>query len=331
MLRIGILGAAGIAPRSIIQPARRRTDVVIHGVASRRLDAGKHYGELHQIETVYRSYDDMLADPDIDLVYNALPPAGHAKWSIAALEAGKHVLCEKPIAMTSQEAVSMFSVAKRTGKILMEAFHDRYHPVFLHLLELKKSNKLGTILSVRAEFYVDIPFDEKSIRHDPTQGGGCMMDLGCYPLHWLRNFFGTEPEVLTARAQLTSLGVDESMVARLRFGSIDAELIADIARPPFEARIKVVGERGSVQIDNPVLPHKGHSIRETIDGILQEFTLAGGTTYDYQLNAFLEAVETGMAPLTGEIDAINNMKALEEIYRVAGLSGGKPLIPKTSA
>ncbi|WP_320203602.1 Gfo/Idh/MocA family protein [Agrobacterium rosae] len=325
MLRIGILGAAGIAPRSIIQPARRRTDVVIHGVASRRLEAGKQYGELHKIEKVYESYDAMLADPDIDLVYNALPPAGHAEWSIAALEAGKHVLCEKPIAMTSQEAMEMFAVSKRTGKILMEAFHDRYHPVFMHLLELKKGDNLGTIRSVKAEFYVDIPFDKKSIRHDPTQGGGCMMDLGCYPLHWLRNFFGTEPHVLAASAKLTTLGVDESMDAKLRFGSIDAELIADIARPPFEARIKVVGDRGSVEIDNPVLPHKGHSIRETIDGILREFTLAGGTTYDYQLDAFLDAVETGTAPHTGETDAINNMRALEEIYRIAGMSvRGRP-------
>jgi predicted dehydrogenase len=325
MLRIGIFGAAGIAPRSIIQPARRRSDVVIHGVASRRADAGTRYAALHQIERAYDSYDAMLADPEIDIVYNALPPAGHAQWSIAALESGKHVLCEKPIAMTSAEARSMFAVANQTGKILMEAFHDRYHPVFLHLLDLKKSGKLGTIRSVKAEFYVDIPFDEKSIRHDPTQGGGCMMDLGCYPLHWLRSFFGTEPEVLSAKAKLTTLGVDESMVAKLRFGSIDAELIADIARQPFEARISVVGEKGGVEIDNPVLPHKGHSIRETIDGRLQEFTLPGGTTYDYQLSAFLDAIASGIAPITGEADAINNMMALEEIYRVAGLSvGGKP-------
>lgn len=323
MLRIGILGAAGIAPRSIIQPARRRTDVVIHGVASRRTDAGKHYAKLHEIERVYEGYDAMLADPDIDIVYNALPPAGHAKWSIAALEAGKHVLCEKPIAMTSTEARSMFAAADRTGRILMEAFHDRYHPVFLHLLDLKKSGALGTLRSIKAEFYVDIPFNETSIRHDPAQGGGCMMDLGCYPLHWLRSFFGTEPEVIDARAKLTALGVDESVVAKLRFGSIDAELIADIARPPFEARISVMGDKGSVEIDNPVLPHKGHSIRETIDGRLREFTLSGGTTYDYQLTAFLQAIATGLPPLTGKTDAVNNMVALEAIYRVAGLSVGR--------
>lgn len=319
MLRIGILGAAGIAPRSIIQPARRRSDVTIHGVASRRAQAGVDYAALHGLPRSYDSYEALLADPEIDAVYNALPPAGHAEWSTAALEAGKHVLCEKPISMSSNEAKTMFSASASSGKVLMEAFHDRYHPVFLHLLDVKNSGRLGALKSVKAEFYVDIPFNPASIRHDPDQGGGCMMDLGCYPLHWLRSFFGEEPEVVSAKATLTSLGVDESMQAILRFGSIDAELIANIARPPFEARISVVAENGTIEIDNPVLPHKGHSIRQTFDGRLEEFTLGGGTTYDYQLQAFVDAIESGKAPLTGKTDSINNMIALEEIYRVAGV------------
>lgn len=323
MLRIGILGAAGIAPRSIIQPARRRSDVVIHGVASRRPQAGADYAALHGIPNSYGSYTDLLADPQIDAVYNALPPAGHAEWSIAALEAGKHVLCEKPIAMSSAEAETMFAASAASGKILMEAFHDRYHPVFLHLLDIKKCGRLGALKSVKAEFYVDIPFNPASIRHDPGQGGGCMMDLGCYPLHWLRNFFGEEPEILSAKATLTALGVDESMRALLRFGDVDAELVAHIARPPFEARLSVIGDGGSIEIDNPVLPHKGHSIRQIFDGRLEEFTIGGGTTYDYQLQAFVEAIESGRPPLTSRSDAVNNMIALEKIYALAGLKMAK--------
>ncbi len=319
MLRIGILGAAGIAPRSIIQPARRRSDVSIYGVASRRVQAGKEYADLHGLANSYDGYSAMLADPEIDAIYNALPPSGHAEWSIAALKAGKHVLCEKPIAMSTAEAEAMYEAATANGKILMEAFHDRYHPVFLHLLDVKESGRLGAIKSVKAEFYVDIPFNPTSIRHDPGQGGGCMMDLGCYPLHWLRSFFGEEPEIISAAATLTPLGVDESMYSILRFGDIKAELIANISRPPFEARITVVGEGGSIEIENPVLPHKGHSIRQTFNGRLEEFTLAGGTTYDYQLSAFIDAIKTGIAPVTGKADSIKNMIALEQIYRLAGL------------
>lgn len=318
MFKMGILGAANIAPRSIIQPVNRRDDIVVHAVASRRAAAARDYAEKQGITVAYDSYDDLLADPQIDVVYNALPPAGHAKWSIAALKAGKHVLCEKPIAMDVAQAREMFAVAKDRGKILMEAFHDRYHPVFLHLLSLKRDGLLERVTHVKAEFYVNIPFDERSIRHDPAQGGGCMMDLGCYPLHWMRSFFGSEPEILAASARKTPLGVDESMEAELRFGSITATLLADIAHPPFEARLRVETENGFLEIDNPVLPHKGHAIRHNLTGALQEFTLAGGTTYDYQLEAFLESVLTGKEPLTGAEDSINNMIALERIYEAAG-------------
>ncbi len=320
MFRIGILGAAGIAPRSIIEPVRRRDDIVVHAVASRRADAARNYADRHGIALAYDSYEKLLSDPGIDLVYNALPPAGHAEWSIAALKAGKHVLCEKPIAMNVAQARAMYATARESGRILMEAFHDRYHPVFQHLMALKKDGLLEGVRHVKAEFYVNIPFDEKSIRHDPTQGGGCMMDLGCYPLHWLRSFFASEPEILSASAKKTPLGVDESMTAELRFGSVAATLIADIARPPFEARLRVDTETGFIEIDNPVLPHKGHAIRHDLNGALKEFTLAGGTTYDYQLAAFLDAVKTGREPITGSEDSINNMIALERIYHAAGFS-----------
>ncbi|WBM79998.1 Gfo/Idh/MocA family oxidoreductase [Cryobacterium breve] len=131
MLRIGILGAAGIAPAAIIRPARRRTDVVIAAVASRRASAAAAYALEHGIERSYGDYRALLADPDIDLVYVALPPSEHAEWSIAALEAGKDVLCEKPFAMNATEAGRMRRVAAETGQRLIEAFHDRYHPLSL--------------------------------------------------------------------------------------------------------------------------------------------------------------------------------------------------------
>lgn len=319
MLQIGILGAAGIAPRSLIQPARRRDDLHLAAVASRRPGSARAYADLHNIPRAYDSYDALLADPEITLVYNALPPAAHKEWTIRALEAGKHVLCEKPIAMNAPEAREMVAAADRAGRILMEAFHDRYHPAFNHVLAIWRSGRLGRIRSVLAEFHVDIPFDPKNIRHDPAQGGGAMMDLGCYPLHWLRSLIGGEPEILSAAAGLTPLGVDSRMEVELRFGDIPARMVADIASPPFRGLLRVEGEDGVVELDNPCLPHKGHSLREWIGGDYREHTLAGGTTYDYQLDAFLTAVATGAPPLTGGADSIGNMEALDRIYAASGL------------
>lgn len=126
MLRIGILGTAGIAPAAVIGPARRRTDVV--AVASRREESARQYAESNGIERFYGDYSALLSDPGVDLVYNALPPSEHATWSIAALQAGKHVLCEKPFAMNAGEAAQMLEAAQSSGHRLIEAFHDRYHP-----------------------------------------------------------------------------------------------------------------------------------------------------------------------------------------------------------
>jgi predicted dehydrogenase len=320
MHTIGILGAAGIAPRSIIQPARRRDDVTVGAVASRRTGAADDYAALHGIPFVHSSYAALLADPGIDIVYNALPPAGHAEWTIKALEAGKHVLCEKPIAMTAAEARGMVEAASRTGRLLSEAFHDRYHPAFLRLLELKP--RLGRILRLTAEFHVDIPWDPKNIRYDPVQGGGAMMDLGVYPLHWLRSFMATEPDVVAASARLCELGSDTRIEADLRFGDVPAHLVADIQDPPFRGLFRIEGEHGTVELDNPCLPHRGHSFREQIGDDYREHTLAGGTTYDYQLAAFLDAVEHGTPLPTGGADAIGNMSALDRIYEAAGVSRG---------
>lgn len=325
MHTIGILGAAGIAPRSIIQPAHRRDDCRIHAVASRRRAAAEDYARLHAITKAYESYDDLLADPDITIVYNALPPAAHAEWSIRALKAGKHVLCEKALAMTASEAAVMVEAAEAAGRVLAEAFHDRYHPVFLHLLARKTSGALGEIRALRAEFHVDIPFDPHNIRHDPKQGGGAMMDLGCYPLHWLRSFMGEEPEILSAQAELTPLDVDQRMEVKMRFaGGIEAQLVADIASPPFRGLLRIEGEKGMIELDNPCLPHKGHSIREWFGDSYREFTLAAGTTYDYQLAAFVDAVENGTTLPTGGQDAIGNMKALDAIYVASGLRAAQP-------
>jgi len=232
------------------------------------------------------------------------------------------VLCEKPFAMNAREAREMVAAAKTAGLKLLEAFHDRYHPVFLYLLELKSSGKLGRIKSIRADFSAEIPFSKTAIRHVPELGGGAMMDLGCYPVHWVRSFIGSEPDVVAASGKRNPLGVDESIAATLRFANgVFVDLSTSMAKGlPYNALMTVEAESGSVEVENMVGPHEGHSIRERLNGGFRVHTVAGGTTYDYQLAALLKAVDTGEDAVTGGTDAINNMKVIEAIYKKAGFA-----------
>jgi predicted dehydrogenase len=320
VLRIGVLGAAGIAPQALLRPARRRDDVVVSAVASRRADTADAYAEEHGIHTSYASYDALLADDEIDVVYVALPPSEHARWSIAALEAGKHVLCEKPAAMNATEAAAMVDAARRTDRRLLEAFHDRYHPLSREVIGLRTSGALGRITSVEGSFTAPIPFDPRSIRHDPALGGGALMDLGCYPVHWLRAFLGDEPDVLTASATPNAMGADETVEASLRFpsgthGRVFASMAEDGA---FAASLVVQGTRGTLEVDNPVLPHNGHSVRLTRDGVSHTFTVGGRETYDHQLDALVRAVGGGEPMETEGDDVVRNMASIDAIYEAAG-------------
>lgn len=316
MRRIGILGAASIAPRAIIEPCRRRTDVTVAAVASRRADSAEAYARLHAIEKAYAGYQALLDDPEIDIVYVALPPSHHAEWTIRALEVGKHVLCEKPLAFNAAEAETMFATAERCGRILAEAFHCRHHPLFAHIVSLRQA--LGKVRAIQAEFHVDIPWDPADIRYDPALGGGAMMDLGVYPLHWLRSFMGSEPEIKAAAARIGESGVDTRMEATLRFErDVDATMIADIQNPPFRPWLRIEAAHGVLEVDNPSSPHRGHSVRRWQDGVLSQYTVAGGTTFDYQLAAFLRSIATGIPSVTNRDDAIGNMTAVDRIYALA--------------
>ncbi|MFD1715462.1 Gfo/Idh/MocA family protein [Amnibacterium flavum] len=317
--RIGILGAAGIAPAAIIRPVRRRSgDAVIAAVASRRAAAAAEYAATHGIESSYGSYAELLADPTIDLVYNALPPSEHAEWTIAALEAGKDVLCEKPSAMNATQSAAMVEAAERTGRRLIEAFHDRYHPLSARIGEYLTDGSIGTIQHIEARFTAEIPFDPASIRHEPTVGGGALMDLGCYPVHWIRAFMGEEPRVVSARAEKNALGADQSIEAQLEFPSGATATIVTSMDGPLEATLSLTGSTGTATIDSLVFPSSGHSVTQTVDGVDRQFTVAGLTTYDHQLDAVLRALETGEKLPTEGADIVANMALIDAIYEAAG-------------
>ena len=322
MLSVGILGAAGIAPAAIIHPARRRDDVTIAAIAASDGDRAARYAAEHQIPVSYGGYQVLLEDPSIDLVYNALPPSAHAEFSIAALEAGKDVLCEKPMAMNAAEAADMVAAASRAGRRLMEAFHDRYHPLTITLLEILASGRLGPVRTMEAAFCAGNPFFPGSIRHEPDLGGGALMDLGCYPVHWLRSMAGEEPTVVAATAQPGQRGADLSLEAELEFpaggrGRLRCSMASGV---PLTQTLRIEAAGGTLEVDGMVFPHRGHTIREVSGGIARTSTVAGQETYDHQLGAVVGALRSGEQLPTEGADPVANMAAIDAIYARAGVA-----------
>ncbi|MGI3781524.1 MAG: Gfo/Idh/MocA family protein [Janthinobacterium lividum] len=324
MIRIGILGAAGIAPQAVITPARRRDDLSVHAVASRRPGSAAAYAATHHIPVSYDSYEALLGSSEVDLVYVALPPSEHVRWSVAALEAGKHVLCEKPVAMNAAQAAQLAGTAQSSGLHVIEAFHDHYHPLTSHLREIRRGGLLGAITSISTSFTADNPYFPGSIRHVPALGGGALMDLGCYPVHWIRDFLETEPLVTSADYVPGPEGADETIDAQLVAGEVNISLHASMASGvPFAAPFHVQGSRGSVHVDNLVLPHRGHNVTTVTDDISRSYTLAGAETYDYQLDAVVDALTHGKPADTEGLDYVPNMAVMDAIYTAAGVPGSR--------
>lgn len=319
-LRFGVLGAARIAPTALIVPSRLGREARVVCVAARDLERARRFAEQHEVPRVVGDYAAVIEDPEVDVVYNPLPMNLHAQWSIAALRAGKDVLCEKPFAANAEEAAEMVRVAKETGRFLVEAFHYRYHPLFERILEVVRSGKLGKLKRVEGKFVVAIK-DRDDLRHRYDTAGGATMDLGCYPLHWMRQITGEEPEVVSARAEEGARYVDVTMEAELSFPSgVEGKMLTSMADHwQYSTTIEVVGEHGTLFAKNPLAPHGGHELVLDIDGQKTTEQVEGQTTFRHQLVAFCGAQPT-QAPLpTMGQDSIANMRLIDAVYTKAGL------------
>jgi predicted dehydrogenase len=215
MLRIGILGAAKIAPPALVRPAGAVAEVEVTAVAARDPGRADAFARKHGIPRTLASYQAVLDDPDVDAVYNPLPNGLHAEWTLKALAAGKHVLCEKPFTANAAQARTVAEAAKAAGLVVMEAFHYRYHPLAERMRSIAHSGELGTIRSVSASLCFPLP-KFSDIRYDYSLAGGAMMDAGVYPLTCLRLLGPSEPHVVTARAKLRSPQVDRAMSSATR-------------------------------------------------------------------------------------------------------------------
>lgn len=318
-LKIGLLGASRIAPPAIVYPASELTHVEVVSVAARDSNKAIEFASAHRLPCAAESYSDLIHDPNIDLIYNALPISEHARWSIQALNAGKHVLCEKPFAMNHAEAVAMTNAAIANQKRLIEAFHYRYHPAFEQLLKWLRDGRVGAVKKIDASFNIGIPYSEDEIRHRPDTGGGAMMDLGCYPLNWILEIGNAPPEIIEASAICTAAGVDEFMSAKLRMGDVAASISCDMrANAPFRAALSILGTAGRIEFSNPLAPHNGGELT-LINGETVHAPISETVTYRWQLEAVANAIVSN-TPLPTEGDAIlRQQSALDDVYAAAGL------------
>lgn len=324
-LRFGILGAAKIAPNALVKPAAASSGAEVLAVAARDPDKAAAFAAKHAIPRVHDSYEALLADPDVDAVYNPLPNGLHGRWTIAALEAGKHVLCEKPFTANADEARAVAEVARGTDRVLMEAFHWRYHPMTARLLEIVRGGELGALRHVEAAFCFPLP-RKGDIRWSLPLAGGALMDAGCYPIHWVRTVVGTEPEVVSAESDEGWGGVDRATRARLAFpdGPTGAITCSMWSRKLAAIWLRVEGSEGTLQARNPLMPPLlGRLKVRTSTGTRVEKPWPG-TTYSHQLTAFVAAVQDGAPFPTGVDDAIANMAVIDAMYRAAGREPNQP-------
>jgi predicted dehydrogenase len=325
MLRIGVLGAARIAPAALINPAKSAPDVEVVAVAARDSACANAFAAKHGIAAVYDGYDKLLADPDVDAVYNPLPNGLHGRWTLAALDAGKHVLCEKPFTANAEEARVVAERAETSGLVVMEAFHYRYHPLFQRAVEIVRSGEIGTI--ERIETALSFPLPKFSdIRYNLELAGGAQMDAGCYPVHMARSLAGSEPEVISARAKLHKPNVDRAMQSELRFpDGFTASVTCSIwSSSLLRMSASVYGTEGLLSVINPLAPQFFHRMTVQANRKRRVERFAKRPTYAYQLDAFAAAVSGGEPTLTPPEDSVANMAVIDAIYTAAGLDPRRP-------
>ncbi|GLY44444.1 oxidoreductase [Amycolatopsis sp. NBRC 101858] len=325
-LRIGILGAAGIAPAALVKPASASSEVDVVAVAARSLERAQAFAAKHGIPRAHSSYEALLADPDVDAVYNPLPNGLHGRWTRAALAAGKHVLCEKPFTANAAEAREIADLAAASDRVVMEAFHYRYHPLALRAEEIIASGELGSLVRVETALCFPLP-KFSDIRYDYDLAGGATMDAGCYAVHMARTFGGGEtPSVVSASAKLRSPRVDRAMTAELRYpsghtGRVECSMWSSSF---LKISAKVTGSKGSLGIFNPLMPQAFHRFSVRIGDTRRTEKFPRRETYAYQLDAFAAAVLRGEPVKTSAADAVETMTVIDEIYRTAGLPAREP-------
>lgn len=328
VIRIGVLGTSRVAAAAVIRPAQSLDGVRVIAVGGREPERTRRYAARWKIPVALPDYSAVIHDDDVDLIYNPLPNSLHGQWTLKALAAGKDVLCEKPLAANAVEAAQLRDAASRSGRLLMEGFHYRYHPLAQRILELVKSGELGRPQHVIAKLCC-FWFNRQDIRFRYELGGGSLIDTGCYPINLVRAIIGEEPQVQAAEVRLMRPQIDADAAAQLAFpGGATAEIECSLRAAPWRWRswLHVRCEHGSLSALNPFLPHVFCRLTVETSGARRAEKLPNvkRTTYSYQLEALVRALRTGTEVLTDATDAVGTMRVIDDIYRAAGLPVRQP-------
>ncbi|ERJ07671.1 Deoxyfructose oxidoreductase protein [Halorhabdus tiamatea SARL4B] len=316
-MRFGILSTAGIARNAVI-PAIERSEHEVTAIASRDADRAETVASELGIPNAYGSYDEMLADAPIDAVYNPLPNALHAEWTIRAADAGHDVLCEKPIGVDAEQAREMYDYCDRHDVTLMEAFMYRFHPRTERAAEVVAEN-LENVRAGSATFTFSLRGNPDDIRLDPDLAGGSLMDLGCYAVSAMRLFLGEPERVYAKSVDTRDAGVDSQLTGILEFESGATARIQSGFDTPFAESYRVEAENGWLEAENvfgadPDQPVEieyevgGRHVTEAFDPV---------DPYQREVEHFADAVESGSTPRIDGTESAHNMAVIDALYESA--------------
>ena len=319
----GILGVANIAVRKVIPGMQAGRWCEISAIASRDLTKAKSAASQLGIPTAYGSYDELLADQEIEAVYNPLPNNLHVEWTTKAAQAGKHVLCEKPIAMNAEEALTLWNVRNQTGVKIQEAFMVLTHPQWVSTLNLIREGRIGDVCSVEGHFSYNNQ-DPNNIRNIRETGGGGLMDIGCYMIFFARLIFGAEPKrVVSLIEENTATRTDILTTALLEFPSGHASFTCGTRLTPYQ-RVQVIGTKGRLEVQIPVNAPPDEVCRIFLD----DGSSLSGTSietiefelcdqYTIQGDLFSQAIKENHEPILSLEDSIRNMAVVDAVFRSA--------------
>ena len=309
-IRWGVLGVAGIAIKKVIPAMKKCTRGEVSAIASRDRNRAEHAARELGIPKSYGSYEELLADPAIDAIYNPLPNHLHVPWSIKAAEAGKHVLCEKPVSLHTDECCELMAVRDRTGVKIGEAFMVRVHPQWLRTRELIRAGAIGQLRSISGFFsYYNV--DPANIRNVPEFGGGAVMDIGCYPITMSRWIFGEEPvDVQAVIERDPVMKIDRLVSTILEFPSGQSIFTCSTQLAPYQ-RMQFFGTKGRVDIEIPFNAPPDRPTRIFINDETEEFPVCD--QYTLQGDAFARAIQENTEVPVPLEDALRNMEVIEKI------------------
>jgi len=322
-VRIGVLGAARIAPAALMKPTAVVDGVGVAAIAARDPQRARRFAAKFAVPKVHAGYADLIGDPEIDAVYIPLPNGLHHEWMLAAIRAGKHVLCEKPFTSNASQAREVADAAAGTDRVVMEAFHYRYHPLARRMEQVVRSGQLGEIQRVETSMCFPLPrFGD--IRYNYDLAGGALMDAGCYAVHCLRLLAPGTPKVAAAKALTLKRDprIDRAMTAEFEFdGGASGRIHTSMwSSTLLRIRAAVFGSRGKLVVSNFAVPQLPSRFVLTVGRQRRRETFDKTPTYVHQLRAFVAACGGDPAAnLTPPADSVATMSLLDDIYTAAGL------------